>query len=374
MIAVNHFIILFTAMALAVRAEDSPRTSQEFQAAFRGLQAAQTQHVQAVEAAIENALQTKTLHSSTETYYLSVLNAFRALPEVYSQPIPQIPPRFDTSEEMESINLAWHRLDLVTRQNYTQLLVLTRQAMDLCEELMDRAVKHGEKAEDFDEPLRLAAIARRHTDFEGPVIYDGLSRLNPRPIFMLSADAAVEMQEAMRARQVKDYSRMSESIRRLSASARMSSVSTRPGAVEPMLAEFTRRLVRDYQEDLRPRQEALERALIARKPKAELERMLSELSTLSGETNEMKKIATSPLRFSRERSDPSARPDNPGPLPPVLDRSSAIRVYQAVISFIGGPENKDSPPLPELSGHEMFALDAEFRAFFESLRNKARAN
>lgn len=344
--------------------QTEPGTVAEFAAAIAQLDREREAKLLAVDTALRVEARQGRLSVVTEAYYLDLLSRFRAA----TPGLTATPPRFDASPEMAPINNAWAELRGEELRQSGLRAQLTKRLQAAATTALQTAVRNAEKPEDLQ-------MASSLYDYLGV-----LSPASPSPFFM--PNAAPEplgtlipcIMEALAARQTKDAPRLRRAFLSLSPSypggylpaMPLPPSAARANSRQPLVDEFKNRMLADYVRDVREAQKALERALMARRPAADLDRAYAGLQTVFG-----------PLRFleaaaaPRETSPTFPRRNNPAEKGPFTESCvAALAFYDEAIARLSGQGIAVVPPSTKGAGTEIFGLGSEFRDFLAALRRE----
>jgi hypothetical protein len=314
-----------------------------------------------VETAISQRAKAGVLKTSTEAYYRDVLARFR--PVANGLPAADglyYPPRFDTSAEMEPINLAWDELRLAMEQIEKEVTGQREKIGRALGEAVEQAARTAEKPEDL-EPARKLQTALAQLP-EGSRITRSAFALPPSESF---GRVLTSMNSALDALGRKDYAAMALALQRVSGSygGSESRISGVPFNVDSVWTVFRERLAAVPRTAALHAERAVEKALQAKKPEAECERLITELDA------RMQEVERLLLDSSNRMSGTSLRSDTRTQL--LTSFRAVVRINAVISGEVDETGEYRSNPTPVVEGP--FAMSPEFRTYLSGLATQRTA-
>ncbi len=315
-----------------------------------------------VESAIAQAAKAGVLKTSTEAYYRDVLARFKPVAAgLPSADTVYYPPRFDTSAEMEPINLAWDELHTTMDQVERDVTGQREKIGRALGEAIEEAARTAEKPEDLELARKLSAALQQLPE---------PSRLSRASYGLSPADAIgrmlASMSSALDALKRQDYAAMALALQRVSSSPYGGSetrITGVPFNVDTVWSVFRERLAALPRAAAVKAERAVEQALQARKPEAECERLITELDTRIQEVERLVFDPQGRMGGSGLRSDTRTQL--------ATAFRSVVRANAVIAGEIDESGEYRSNPTPVMDGP--FAMSPEFRVFLTSLNTQRAA-
>jgi|GEM_PF-4430699 len=318
-----------------------------------------------VESAIAKAAKAGILKTSTEAYYRDVLARFKPV----AAGLPTIeglyyPPRFDTSAEMEPVNLAWDDLHVTMDQIEKEVVSEREKLSRALGEAIEQAARTAEKPDDLDTARKLANALQQ--------LPETSSRPIRSPLSMSQSDAVARvltaMNAALEALAKKDYPAMALALQRVNGTSYGSSdlrLAGIPLSFDAAWNSFRERLSAVPRTVAIDAERAVEKAILAKKPAAECERLIGEFDTRA---QEVERLLFDPS--NRMSSGLGLRSDSRIQLITAFRGAVQLNALIAGESDDSGSEYRSNPN-PVLDGP--FAMSPEFRTFLSSLSSQRAA-
>ncbi len=317
-----------------------------------------------VEAAIAQASKAGALKTSTEAYYRDALARFK--PVEAGLPTTEAlyyPPRFDTSAEMEPINLAWDELRRTMEQIEKEATTQREKISRALGEAIEEAARTAEKPADLETARKLGTALQQLPES---------TRFGRIPTYGLSPTESLNrvlgaMNSALEALGKKDYAAMSLALQRVNGSAYGSSDSRITGVpfnVETVWTVFRERLATLPRTAALKVERAVEQALQAKKPEAECDLLITELDA---RLQEVERLVLDPNRGIN--SGGGLRSDTRNQL------LSAFRVVVRINAAIANPKDDAGEYVSNLAPvvDGPFAMTPEFRVYLSKLATERTA-
>ncbi len=308
---------------------------------------------EAVAKAVNDASKAEKLKPSTAAYYMDALEKFTT-PGGFFPEAERLyyPPRFDTSEEMEPINLAWVALKEEMQRVYTRTSEINSRYANAVSEELQRVARTAQKPEELAKLDQLLSAWEKVPE-SSPIRVGGANRT--RDSLQRLASITRSVLEGLQRNDGIAIATAFGRVNQSTASGMELRSSSLPLRVDTFIEDFRVRVTAPIAQSATEAQREIEKGIIEGKPGAEVEKALASFQSSTTILDRIRNASRSAYTTFPERNQLVEAYRGTLTIMESLKAETADDSYQSVPAFGSDPN---------------YPIGPEFRAFVSKLTSR----